>query len=53
MESSVNEYTPSCSESERIRDAMAAPVGSQRLCELARGKKNLVIIASDHTSWGF
>ena len=28
---------------------MENPVGTSRLCELAKGKKNIVIIASDHT----
>lgn len=32
-----------------VRRAMAAPIGSPKLAELARDKKNIVIIASDHT----
>ena len=34
---------------ELVRAAMEAPIGSPRLSELARGKKNCVIIISDHT----
>ncbi|MBR2292700.1 MAG: nickel-dependent lactate racemase [Clostridia bacterium] len=34
---------------ELVREAMENPIGSPRLCELAKGKKNIVIIASDHT----
>ena len=34
---------------ELVREAMQSPIGSPRLCELAKGKKNIVIIASDHT----
>lgn len=34
---------------ELVREAMASPIGSKRLEELAEGKKNAVIIISDHT----
>ena len=34
---------------ELVRAAMASPIGCAPLSELARGKKNVVIIASDHT----
>ncbi len=34
---------------ELVREAMAAPIGSKRLEQLAKGKKNAVIIISDHT----
>ena len=32
-----------------VRQAMENPIGSSRLCTLAQGKKNAVIIISDHT----
>lgn len=32
-----------------VSEALAAPIGSKRLCELAKGKKRLLIITSDHT----
>lgn len=32
-----------------VRESLAHPIGSKRLCELARGKKNVVIVTSDHT----
>ena len=32
-----------------VRAAMENPIDSPRLCELAKGKKNCVIIVSDHT----
>ena len=32
-----------------VKAAMEKPIDSPRLCELARGKKNCVIIISDHT----
>lgn len=34
---------------ETVRAAMEKPIGSPRLAELAKGKKNCVIIISDHT----
>ena len=32
-----------------VRNALENPVDSPRLCELSRGKKQIVIITSDHT----
>ena len=42
-------YRPAKTPEELIRTAMENPVASPRLHELARGKRNIVIIASDHT----
>lgn len=36
-------------EADLIREAMEHPIGSPRLRELSRDKKNIVLIASDHT----
>ena len=49
LTSSIEEYVPELEGRELVRKALEAPVGSKRLCELAKGKKNVVIIASDHT----
>ncbi len=49
LESSINQYAPGKSGSELIEAAMQDPAGGLQLSELARGKKNIVIIASDHT----
>ena len=49
LEPKINEYTPEADGSELVRRAMDAPIASPRLSELARGKKKVVIIASDHT----
>ena len=49
LTSSIEEYEPKAGEVELVREAMANPEGSPKLSELARGKKNIVIIASDHT----
>ena len=49
LESGINEYDPEKSGDDLVLEAMANPVGSPKLSELARGKKNVVIIASDHT----
>ena len=48
LDSSINEYDPKCSEIDLVKNAMASPEG-KTLYELAAGKKNVVIIASDHT----
>jgi nickel-dependent lactate racemase len=49
MESSINTYDPKKSPSQLVLEAMASPEGGKTLKELAKGKKNVVIIASDHT----
>ena len=36
-------------EDEIVLEAMAHPIGSPKLSELAKGKENVVIICSDHT----
>ncbi len=47
--SKMHSYVPDKSPIELVRQAMANPIGSKRLSELARGKEKIVIIASDHT----
>lgn len=49
MTSSIEEYIPTASETELVKAAMEAPIGSCGLRELAKGKHKIVIIASDHT----
>ena len=49
LESEIEEYNPQKSEQDLILDAMSNPVGTKSLRELSKGKKNVVIIASDHT----
>ena len=49
LEPSINEYVPEADGAELVRRAMDAPIGSQKLSELAKGKKKVIIIASDHT----
>ena len=45
----AHEYRPDKSEEGLVLAALANPVGSPRLRDLARGRKNIVIISSDHT----
>lgn len=49
LESSINSFEPDMGEEELVLEALKNPVGSAPLSELARDKKNIVIIASDHT----
>lgn len=49
LTSSIEEYTPELGGDALVKTAMDSPIGSKTLCELAKGKKNVVIIASDHT----
>ena len=43
------EYVPAKSQAELVEDALDAPYGSPRLEELCEGKRDIVIISSDHT----
>lgn len=47
--SHAHEYKAPKSEAELVADALANPIDSPKLSELAKGKKNCVIISSDHT----
>ena len=47
--SSIEEYEPEASEVELVEAALREPIDSPSLCELAKGKNKVVIIASDHT----
>ena len=47
--SNMHHYAPGKSAEEIVRESLENPIGTPRLCELARGKQNIVIIASDHT----
>lgn len=45
----TDSFTPDSSEQQLVEDALLSPIGSAPLRELAKGKKNVVLIASDHT----
>ena len=47
--SRLHDYVATESGAELVKKAMRSPIGSPKLSELARGKKKVVIIASDHT----
>ena len=47
--SHAHEYTAKASEEDLVAEALAHPIGSLRLSELAKGKKTCTIISSDHT----
>lgn len=49
LTSRIEEYTPEAEPQELILRAMEHPIGTPRLRELARGRKKVVLIASDHT----
>ena len=49
LRSAIGELKAAGSGQDIVRAALAAPIGSPRLRELAAGKKNCVIIISDHT----
>lgn len=42
-------YDPGTDETEIIRRALRSPIGAPPLHELARGKRNVVLVTSDHT----
>lgn len=45
----IHDYKPAKSEEELVRDALANPIGSQPLWQLAQGKKRITVVTSDHT----
>jgi nickel-dependent lactate racemase len=47
--SKAHKFKSEKSESELVKEAMAKPIESKHLSELARGQKEIVIISSDHT----
>ena len=49
LTSKSHDFKPEKSESQLVEDSMDNPIGSKKLEELAVGKKNIVIITSDHT----
>jgi nickel-dependent lactate racemase len=49
MVSSLHSYKAEKNEGALVDGALAAPVGSPPLCDIAKGKKKVVLIASDHT----
>ena len=49
LTSGIHSYRPTGTPDELVEAALSAPIGSKPLSELARGKDNIVIIASDHT----
>lgn len=44
-----DEFWTEKTESEMIEDALKNPIGSPRLSQLAKGKKKVVLVTSDHT----
>ena len=45
----MHEYDPGKSETELIHEALEHPIGTPRLRELAKGKRKVVLVTSDHT----
>lgn len=45
----TEEYNPGKSEKELVEEALQNPIGTPRLRELAKGKKKVVLVTSDHT----
>ena len=49
LESKAHDFKAEKSEEELVRDALANPIGAEKLADLAEGKKRITIITSDHT----
>lgn len=47
--SELHSYKPTKSGAELVQEALEHPIGSPRLSDMAEGKKNIVVISSDHT----
>ena len=49
LNSRTDTYDAGKSEAELVREALANPIGTPRLSELAKGKDKIVLVTSDHT----
>ncbi len=49
LQSRLHSYTPAYTETELVAAALKNPIGTPRLKSMVKGKKNIVVIASDHT----
>lgn len=49
LTSDIHSYYNGKSERKIVKEAIYSPIGSERLSDLVKGKKNIVIITSDHT----
>jgi len=49
LTSRIHDYCPGKTGDELVKAALQAPIGTPTLAQMAKGKKNIVIIASDHT----
>ncbi len=49
LTSRIEEYDPHMDQAALVEEAAANPIGSAPLCELAKGKARVTMIASDHT----
>ena len=49
LKSHLEEYVPALSQEQLVAQALANPIGTATLEELAAGKERIVLIASDHT----
>ncbi len=49
LRSGIQAYRPPKGAEELVRDSLAHPVGAPRLRELAKGRRRVTVIASDHT----
>jgi len=47
--SNMHHYKPEKSQEELVAESLENPIGTPRLSVMAEGKKNIVVIASDHT----
>ena len=49
LTSSLEEYVPLLGEAELILEALEHPIGTQKLSDIAIGKKSCMLVTSDHT----
>ena len=49
ISSGLDQYRAPLTQDELVEEALRRPVGAPPLCELARGKRKVTLIASDHT----
>ncbi|MCI7568823.1 MAG: nickel-dependent lactate racemase [Desulfovibrio sp.] len=49
LTAALHDYAPEAGQEELVRRALASPIGTPRLRDLARGRRKVVLVTSDHT----
>ncbi|MDR7871544.1 MAG: nickel-dependent lactate racemase [Tissierellaceae bacterium] len=49
LTNNAHEFRPNLSQEELVKESLSNPIGSKKLSELSKEKKNVLVVTSDHT----